>query len=91
MTARLAPARLEPDLAGRLPGMCCLHAVRRLDGGQSNPTFELVTDGPGFVPRNQPDGPILPSALLRFAVIFEGIRARAARGTAAVIDHREDN
>ncbi|MGQ3073260.1 MAG: phosphotransferase family protein [Ferrovibrionaceae bacterium] len=36
--------------------------VRQMRGGQSNPTFLLVTDRGDYVLRKQPPGPILPSA-----------------------------
>lgn len=36
--------------------------VRQMRGGQSNPTFLLVTDLGDYVLRKQPPGPILPSA-----------------------------
>jgi aminoglycoside phosphotransferase (APT) family kinase protein len=58
---RFATDRLEEhlrrrDVAGRLV------EVRQMRGGQSNPTFLLVTDRGELVMRKQPPGPLLPSA-----------------------------
>ena len=44
-----------PDFAGPL-------TVRQFEGGQSNPTFQLITPGRTYVMRKQPPGELLPSA-----------------------------
>ncbi len=56
-TGRLADylAREIPDFAGPLE-------VRRFKGGQSNPTYQLVTPGRRYVLRRKPPGQLLPSA-----------------------------
>ena len=36
--------------------------VRQFKGGQSNPTYELVTPGRAYVLRRKPPGKLLPSA-----------------------------
>ncbi len=43
------------DFAGPL-------TVRQFEGGQSNPTFQLITPGRTYVLRKQPPGELLPSA-----------------------------
>ncbi|MCP5179276.1 MAG: phosphotransferase [Pseudomonadales bacterium] len=43
------------DFAGPL-------TVRQFEGGQSNPTFQLITPGRRYVMRKQPPGELLPSA-----------------------------
>jgi aminoglycoside phosphotransferase (APT) family kinase protein len=55
-TDRLEEHLRERGVAGRLLD------VRQMRGGQSNPTFLLVTDRGEFVMRKQPPGPLLPSA-----------------------------
>lgn len=47
--------RAVPDFAGPLE-------VRRFKGGQSNPTYQLITPGRKYVLRRKPPGPLLPSA-----------------------------
>ena len=36
--------------------------VRQFEGGQSNPTFQLITPSKTYVMRKQPPGELLPSA-----------------------------
>jgi aminoglycoside phosphotransferase (APT) family kinase protein len=58
---RFATDRLEEHL--RRHGVADrLLDVRQMRGGQSNPTFLLVTDRGEYVMRKQPPGPLLPSA-----------------------------
>lgn len=42
-----------------------LRELHQMSGGQSNPTFLVVTDGPELVLRKQPPGVLLPSAHAR--------------------------
>ena len=58
---RFATDRLESYLRDQ-GAIGRLLDVRQMRGGQSNPTFLLVTDRGAFVLRKQPPGPILPSA-----------------------------
>lgn len=55
-------ARLEPWLRAHVEGFAGPVEVRRFRGGQSNPTYELVTAGERYVLRRKPPGPLLPSA-----------------------------
>ena len=57
-------AALEAYLAGRLGGFAGPLSVEQFKGGQSNPTYKLVTPGASYVMRTKP-GPaakLLPSA-----------------------------
>lgn len=57
-------AALETYLVGKLPGFAGPLSVEQFKGGQSNPTYKLVTPGAAYVMRSKP-GPtakLLPSA-----------------------------
>lgn len=57
-------AALESHLQARLPGFAGPLSVEQFKGGQSNPTYKLVTPGRSYVMRSKP-GPaakLLPSA-----------------------------
>jgi aminoglycoside phosphotransferase (APT) family kinase protein len=57
------PAALALYLAPRIAGFRAPLAVKRFEGGQSNPTYLLTdADGRRYVLRRQPDGELLPSA-----------------------------
>jgi aminoglycoside phosphotransferase (APT) family kinase protein len=61
---RFDVAALEGHLAAHLPGFAGPLAVEQFKGGQSNPTYKLVTPGCSYVMRSKP-GPVarlLPSA-----------------------------
>ena len=47
-------AALEAFLAARLPGFAGPLAVEQFKGGQSNPTYKLVTPGAAYVMRSKP-------------------------------------
>ncbi len=49
---------LQAHIAGFTPPM----AVEQFKGGQSNPTYKLVTQGASYVLRRKPPGKLLPSA-----------------------------
>ena len=53
---------LEAWLAREIESFRGPLAVRRLSGGQSNPTFLLATPDRNYVLRKKPDGALLPSA-----------------------------
>jgi aminoglycoside phosphotransferase (APT) family kinase protein len=60
---RFDEAALERYLIAHVPGFTGLAGVRQFRGGQSNPTFLLsAADGPQYVLRRKPAGPLLPSA-----------------------------
>jgi aminoglycoside phosphotransferase (APT) family kinase protein len=59
---RLDLARLEPWLREHVEGYEGPLELRQFKGGQSNPTYELITPGRRYVLRRKPPGKLLPSA-----------------------------
>src|SRR6187399_348115 len=59
---RIDVASLERYLAANIAGFAGPLTVRQFKGGQSNPTFLLVTPGRRYVLRRKPPGKLLPSA-----------------------------
>lgn len=55
-------AALGDYLAAKLPGFGDRMVVRQFEGGQSNPTYQLVAGGRRYVLRKKPPGKLLPSA-----------------------------
>jgi aminoglycoside phosphotransferase (APT) family kinase protein len=55
-------AALESYLARELPGFQGPLQVRQFPGGQSNPTYRLLTPRHSYVLRRKPPGQLLPSA-----------------------------
>ena len=54
--------RLTHFLTANLPGFQVPLEVRQFKGGQSNPTYQLVTPNHNYVLRRKPPGKLLPSA-----------------------------
>src|ERR1051325_7517223 len=54
--------RLESYLAERIAGFTAPLEVRQFKGGQSNPTYQLITPTQKYVLRRKPPGKLLPSA-----------------------------
>ncbi|MEM7290603.1 MAG: phosphotransferase family protein [Pseudomonadota bacterium] len=61
-TNTLDEAALGPYLARKIDGFGTLRSVEKFSGGQSNPTYRLVTDTGQFVLRAKPPGELLKSA-----------------------------
>ena len=59
---RLDAGRLEPWLRVNVEGFEGPLETRQFRGGQSNPTYELITPGRRYVLRRKPSGRLLPSA-----------------------------
>jgi aminoglycoside phosphotransferase (APT) family kinase protein len=59
---RFDVAALERHLAAHLPGFSGPLTVEQFKGGQSNPTYLLVTPDKRYVLRRKPPGKLLPSA-----------------------------
>lgn len=76
---RLDEAALDAWMRTHVPGYAGPLTVRQFKGGQSNPTYELVTPSAAYVLRRKPPGILLPSA---HAVDreFQVISALAAQG-----------
>ena len=53
---------LDQYLLAHVEGFAGPMDVRQFEGGQSNPTFQLVTPTRKYVMRKQPPGELLPSA-----------------------------
>ena len=56
------PTRLEPYLAERVAGFAGPLTIRQFKGGQSNPTYLLLTPARNYVLRRKPPGQLLASA-----------------------------
>ena len=61
-THRFDEQRLETWLKSHVEGFAGPLEVRQFKGGQSNPTYQLVTPGKKYVLRRKPPGKLLPSA-----------------------------
>jgi aminoglycoside phosphotransferase (APT) family kinase protein len=59
---RFDEKKLEAYLAERIEGFQTPLEVRQFKGGQSNPTYQLVTPNRNYVLRRKPPGKLLPSA-----------------------------
>ncbi len=59
---RFDSARLASWLRGRVDGIGADLTVEQFNGGQSNPTFRLISGSRRFVLRRKPPGVLLPSA-----------------------------
>src|SRR6266508_3572938 len=59
---RLDVAAIERYLADRIPGFRGPITVSQYQGGQSNPTYQLVAGDRRYVLRRKPPGKLLPSA-----------------------------
>ena len=59
---RFDEARLEQWLASEVEGFSGPLNVEQFRGGQSNPTYKLVTPGQSYVLRRKPPGKLLPGA-----------------------------
>ncbi|HTQ15666.1 MAG TPA: phosphotransferase family protein [Rhizomicrobium sp.] len=59
---RFDVAKLEAYLAERIDGFRTPLDVRQFKGGQSNPTYKLITPNRNYVLRRKPPGKLLPSA-----------------------------
>ena len=59
---RFDEARLDAYLAEHVEGYAGPLTVKQFEGGQSNPTFQLITPSRTYVMRKQPPGELLPSA-----------------------------
>ncbi|GGE13490.1 aminoglycoside phosphotransferase [Polymorphobacter glacialis] len=56
------PARLEAWMTENVEGYAGPLTIRQFNGGQSNPTYKLVTPKQNYVLRRKPPGVLLPSA-----------------------------
>src|ERR1017187_2221334 len=61
-THRFDQSRLDAWMKANVEGFAGPLEVRQFKGGQSNPTYQLVTPGQKYVLRRKPPGKLLPSA-----------------------------
>lgn len=61
-THKFDQKRLEEYLAAHVEGFAGSLEVRQFKGGQSNPTYQLITPSKAYVMRRKPPGKLLPSA-----------------------------
>jgi aminoglycoside phosphotransferase (APT) family kinase protein len=59
---RFDPAPLEAWMREHVEGFAGPLGLEQFKGGQSNPTYRLVTPGRSYVLRRKPPGPLLPGA-----------------------------
>src|SRR5277367_2637760 len=59
---RFDEKKLEAYLADRIEGFTTPLVVHQFKGGQSNPTYQLITPNKKYVLRRKPPGKLLPSA-----------------------------
>ncbi|MGH8595273.1 MAG: phosphotransferase family protein, partial [Gammaproteobacteria bacterium] len=52
--------RLDAYLQRNIPGYAGPLSLARFKGGQSNPTYQLITPARNYVLRRKPPGPLLP-------------------------------
>ena len=53
---------LQPWIDEFVPGAGKINSVEQFKGGQSNPTYKIVTESKSLVLRRKPPGKLLPSA-----------------------------
>ena len=58
----LDAVKLERYLSEHVPGFSGPLTIRQFKGGQSNPTYQLITPKTKYVLRRKPPGKLLPSA-----------------------------
>lgn len=80
--AEFDPARLDAFLRAAIPGLGGEMALRRISGGQSNPTFFVTYANRALVLRKKPPGELMPSA---HAVDREARVLRALAGSAVPV------
>ena len=55
-------AKLQPWIDAYIPNAGKITAIEQFKGGQSNPTYKIITDKKNLVLRRKPPGKLLPSA-----------------------------
>ena len=54
--------KLQPWIDAHVPGAGAITGIEQFKGGQSNPTYKIITDNKNLVLRRKPPGKLLPSA-----------------------------
>ena len=55
-------SKLQPWIDEFVPGAGKINSIEQFKGGQSNPTYKIITDSKDLVLRRKPPGKLLPSA-----------------------------
>ena len=55
-------AKLQSWIDAYVPNAGKINAIEQFKGGQSNPTYKIITDEKNLVLRRKPPGKLLPSA-----------------------------
>jgi aminoglycoside phosphotransferase (APT) family kinase protein len=90
-TPEFDPARLDAFLRGAIPGLAGPMELRRISGGQSNPTFFVSYPNRRLVLRKKPPGVTLPSAhaVDREARVMQALASSAVPVPPVVLFHAE--
>ena len=59
---KIDPLKLQPWIDAHVPGAGSIQTIEQFKGGQSNPTYKIITEGKNLVLRRKPPGKLLPSA-----------------------------
>ena len=59
---KIGAANLQPWIDAYIPNAGKINAIEQFKGGQSNPTYKIITDKKNLVLRRKPPGKLLPSA-----------------------------
>ena len=59
---KISSSKLQPWIDENVPNAGKIQTVEQFKGGQSNPTYKIVTDNKSLVLRRKPPGKLLPSA-----------------------------
>ena len=54
--------KLQPWIDAHVPNAGAIKTIEQFKGGQSNPTYKIITEGKELVLRRKPPGKLLPSA-----------------------------
>ena len=55
-------SKLQPWIDANVPNAGRIKSIEQFKGGQSNPTYKIITDTKDLVLRRKPPGKLLPSA-----------------------------
>ena len=55
-------SKLQPWIDANVPGAGAIKTIEQFKGGQSNPTYKIITEAKNLVLRRKPPGKLLPSA-----------------------------
>ena len=59
---KISSSKLQPWIDENVPNAGKIQTIEQFKGGQSNPTYKIVTDNKSLVLRRKPPGKLLPSA-----------------------------